>query len=898
VWCVGLGFLACALLLPSPVLGQPSCLDGATSVETAEPSEKSYAFDDAGKAVDARDVHWFGHDKHALEPKGSEPGCWVGGDVEGPYRESSVYLCEPAHCPGGVCPTPCRAYHKSAGLRTSVPAPMVFEDLRVSDYGDGIDVGEYALRAPLTVRGAYLHDLHDDAIENDWGSSVTVLDSLLERVNTAFASRPRESADVDARGEVFEVRDTLVLLHAFPNSYLMRSGHGKFWKWPDDGTGPDFVVTDSTFAVTDYVAGLLLPLADQTLECEDNTLLWAGTTESYEAWIEDESVQSDGLTNEERAEALDHCYTIVVKPESQTQAAFLAQHFDPLVDAWKQTHPAAVRTPLPFACSDGVDNDLDGRVDFPEDLGCTDFTDDSEGRPLDADGDGHPAVDDCDDREVWIHPGAHEICDDGIDNDCDGDVDDDDASCSPISVRRRVEASKDDAEERVSSGGSVSLTSGDLELTEDGSKEQMVGVRFRDLEIPQGATIVDARIRFTVDESGSGSTRLTIEGERSDDADAFSTDDEDVSSRRRTRAAVDWDPDPWTGIGSAGADQRTPRLTEIVQEIVDRPGWSEGNAMVFVISGSGDRTAESYDGEPSDAPRIDVDYLEPCDDADGDGFACEVDCNDDDASLHPDAVDVCDGLDNDCDGSVDEAFDPEACMTEEDGICAAGTTVCEDGAELCWSDELPQEEICLDGLDNDCDGDTDFEDAGSCDPIMLSIPVAAGEDDAEERISDGGSVSLASSSLQLVEDGSRLQAVGLRFRNVELPRGAEILSARVHFTADEVDSGTARLTIEGEASDDADAFDRVDGDVTSRPRTTSSVLWKPAAWTSSGASKAAQRTRDLSELVQEIVDRPGWSLGNALVLIMTGDGTRTARSYDGTPDRAAVLEMEYLPPTP
>jgi hypothetical protein len=140
--------------------------------------------------------------------------------------------------------------------------------------------------------------------------------------------------------------------------------------------------------------------------------------------------------------------------------------------------------------------------------------------------------------------------------------------------------------------------------------------------------------------------------------------------------------------------------------------------------------------------------------------------------------------------------------------------------------------------------------------------------------------------------------VGLRFRNVELPRGAEILSARVHFTADDVDSGTARLTIEGEASDDADAFDRVDGDVTSRPRTTSSVLWKPAAWTSSGASKAAQRTRDLSELVQEIVDRPGWSPGNALVFIITGDGTRTARSYDGTPDRAAVLEMEYLPPTP
>ena len=43
---------------------------------------------------------------------------------------------------------------------------------------------------------------------------------------------------------------------------------------------------------------------------------------------------------------------------------------------------------------------------------------------LDEDGDGVPAEDDCDDSRSWVYPDAAEVCD-GIDNDCDGDVDED-----------------------------------------------------------------------------------------------------------------------------------------------------------------------------------------------------------------------------------------------------------------------------------------------------------------------------------------------------------------------------------------------------------------------------------------------------------------------------------------
>ena len=175
----------------------------------------------------------------------------------------------------------------------------------------------------------------------------------------------------------------------------------------------------------------------------------------------------------------------------------------------------------------------------------------------------------------------------------------------PIIVDVQVAASTDDAEERPS--GSIKLSSSDLELTQDKTNQQVVGMRFTGANIPPGAAIQSAYIQFQADETGSDPTTLTIHGEAVDNAATFTSADYNITSRTLTSASAAWSPVPWNTRGEAGPDQQTTDISAVIQEIVDRPGWSSSNALAIIISGTGKRTAEAFDG--SAAPTLHVEYL-------------------------------------------------------------------------------------------------------------------------------------------------------------------------------------------------------------------------------------------------------------------------------------------------
>ena len=135
-----------------------------------------------------------------------------------------------------------------------------------------------------------------------------------------------------------------------------------------------------------------------------------------------------------------------------------------------------------------------------------------------------------------------------------------------------------------------------------------LGYALTALIFPRALTIVNAYVQFKVDETSSGTTLLTIEGESIDNAMTFTSSNGNISSRERTSTHVSWSPVPWTTVGEAGPDQRTPDISQIIQEIVNHPRWSDGNSLVLIITGTGERVAESYNGDPSGAPMLHVEY--------------------------------------------------------------------------------------------------------------------------------------------------------------------------------------------------------------------------------------------------------------------------------------------------
>ena len=114
-------------------------------------------------------------------------------------------------------------------------------------------------------------------------------------------------------------------------------------------------------------------------------------------------------------------------------------------------------------------------------------------------------------------------------------------------------------------------------------------------------------------------------------------------------------------------------------------------------------------------------------DADGDGVRrCENDCDDTDPEVSPGRMERCNGRDDDCSGGIDEPFEASlgAGCAVGSGRCERfGTLVCAADGLLATCDAMPgapEAEVC-NGQDDDCDGSLDEGLAGCCTPGDVQV---------------------------------------------------------------------------------------------------------------------------------------------------------------------------------
>jgi hypothetical protein len=167
--------------------------------------------------------------------------------------------------------------------------------------------------------------------------------------------------------------------------------------------------------------------------------------------------------------------------------------------------------------------------------------------------------------------------------------------------------------------------------------------------------------------------------------------------------------------------------------------------------------------------------------------------------------------------------------------------------------------------------------------------------------------------------GNGAQLIGIRWLDINIPKGATITNAYVQFQVNEEDKSPpnvpASLTIAGELSPNPATFASTPLNITSRPETTTKTQWNDIpVWAFTDLNQGGicvgcgdegpnQRTPDLSAIIQEIVDLPGWASGNPIVLTFAPQTTnfnRTANSWEsgntnGPNNVGPLLHIEFVP---
>ncbi len=277
------------------------------------------------------------------------------------------------------------------------------------------------------------------------------------------------------------------------------------------------------------------------------------------------------------------------------------------------------------------------------------------GPGVDNDEDGFAvAQGDCDDEDATIYPGAPEPAD-GLDNDCDGEID-------------------EGSDEVDDDGDGFSDLQGDCD---DGDPTVYPGAD----ELVNG---IDENCNTLIDDGTDA---------YDDDGDGFSEDDGDCND---ANAAIS----PASGELLDGVDNDCDGVTD--EHTV---GYDDDSDGVTELEGDcNDGDADTYPGAPELPDGADNDCNGQIDDGsfitddDGDGFTdLAGDCDDTNPYTYPGAPEYLDGFDNDCDLIIDE--DLSTSDDDGDGFSEADGDCNDANAEI-----YPGALELDDGIDNDCDG--------------------------------------------------------------------------------------------------------------------------------------------------------------------------------------------------
>jgi hypothetical protein len=391
-------------------------------------------------------------------------------------------------------------------------------------------------------------------------------------------------------------------------------------------------------------------------------------------------------------------------------------------------------TPGVGLCIDGLDNDCDGIVDNPDT--CIDNPPD-----IDDDGDGYcegptcsdgSTPGDCDDTDPAVHPGALKICD-GKDNNCDGKKDfttDEDKDLDGVPW---CAADCDDNNDQMYPGN-IEGPYGDPKCT-DGLDNNCNGIpESQEPLCLDPCKDLDGDGYYAIDSDPACSLpRDDCDDNNADRNPGVALDSTCDGFSDDCDGPIDEDsvPDTSCGAGECGFPNNTPSICDIGGiETACQPG----PAVPEDTPGTGvciDGLDNDCDGEV-DNPTGTCYVNDPDIDDDGDGY-CEAgctdgsipgDCDDSNTAVNPAGDDAnCNGIDEDCDGPIDDDYVPDtSCGTGECGFPNNTPSSCIGGVETACIEGLPTPEdtpfvgVCIDGLDNDCDGSVDENDLDCFDP--------------------------------------------------------------------------------------------------------------------------------------------------------------------------------------